>query len=95
MSLLQKGLKALWIEQIEMANSLDNILNQKNDNDDSWISVSDMMTGLMMIFLFIAIQIRCLVVKVAYLLFFDSISFQVYCCCLLKHLSYLHIQVAR
>ena len=38
-----------------MANSLDNILNQKNDNDDSWISVSDMMTGLMMIFLFIAI----------------------------------------
>ncbi len=55
MSRLQKELEALWIEQIEMANSLENILNQKNDNDDSWISVSDMMTGLMMIFLFIAI----------------------------------------
>lgn len=38
-----------------MANPLGDILSQNNNNDDSWISVSDMMTGLMMIFLFIAI----------------------------------------
>lgn len=38
-----------------MSNPLSDILNQKDNNDDSWISVSDMMTGLMMIFLFIAI----------------------------------------
>ena len=38
-----------------MANPLGNILSQKDNNDDSWIAVSDMMTGLMMIFLFIAI----------------------------------------
>ena len=35
-----------------MANPLGDLLSQKDNNDDSWISVSDMMTGLMMIFLF-------------------------------------------
>lgn len=36
--------------------NLSNILNSKDSKDeDSWISISDMMTGLMMIFLFIAI----------------------------------------
>ena len=38
-----------------MAN-LSNILNSKETKDEeSWISISDMMTGLMMVFLFIAI----------------------------------------